>query len=409
MSSNSQSGQQRYTKITVGRALSIALLTLLVSVAGWLIYQQLVPSSTDLSQSETPATLLPGSPSGASSSTTSKAAITNERTGDVYLDLVSAVNAAQANDVLIVASDIESNQIDIAAKALVIKAADGLRPTIRASQWAVKHCPFFVRTDSNLRLEGLNIDWPVESPPPFESLQAISGVIGLTSFDRQLQLIDCRIYRSDVGICVAGTGALKMERTWLVGGLAGVVWAARDKPLELEDCILNCANQIVFLFPPIADSPSQPPPIRLSRCSFIGESLMGFIITRRPSQGVHTLASNCTFDVKRAMQINAWPQFLGNLTIPRVAQGALADCLLWQESDCIHASDMEYLVSRRVKASKVWLDGGLKGLDAWSTFWKSSKDGRSKIESASAKRITSQLPARDAEWVFDPEAIHRFE
>ncbi len=327
------------------------------------------------------STPVPKSSDPLTKSVDSAAKIWNGEPGRSYSTLVSAVKDAVDGDVISIAGDLTTEQIDIVGKRLTIRAVPDSKATIRPTEWALEHSPFLFRADRDLTVQGLDIQWHVKTEPLSEPGATLSAVVAMTQPDAALLVEDCTITRTQ-GICVASAGNLTVRRCRLDGGKFALGWVANNSHLSAADCQLNCESSVVVLFPPANTAFRETSTIHFDKCTSIGQGFIDFILFRHVEHAVDVLAEKCVFDVERMVQLSG-TTIVANLNWDWTAQAVAKATLKWRETDCVHQSGIEYIASRRVRvAPNRWMMGDVHGLEAWQKFWATSKAA---IQNASEK------------------------
>lgn len=310
-----------------------------------------------------------------------------------YTTLLSAVKDAADGDEITLANDVMTEQIDIVGKRLTFRAAPGTRPSIRPTEWAIEHSPFLFRTDRDLTVQGLNIDWPVKTEPLSEPGATFSAILAVTQGAATLLVEDCTIHREH-GICIASAGNLTARRSRISGGKFAIGWAGNNTRAEVIECLLDCDSSLVVMFPSVKTTFHKTATAHFRKCSLVGQGFVDFILFHHVDHPVELVVENCVFDVQRMVQLSA-TTIVANLSWEWVAQSVVKTCVKWRETDCVHQTGIEYLASRRIRGANRWMMGDLRGLDAWQKFWSGKPQDPPAIQSAREEPMKTQLPPPD--------------
>src|SRR5262249_35880392 len=148
--------------------------------------------------------------------------------------LASVIGAAADGDVIEIHHDgpHPCPKLEVVGRRLTIRAARGCHPVIRPQ--TQKSPPQWLATDSDLRLEGLELQWPVEWD---------KADIGLDrpvvmSTGGQLELTNCIVVTGRRGTCVGtfSDGATFARCTFVAPGGAGVGWRPMPRVLRGANC-----------------------------------------------------------------------------------------------------------------------------------------------------------------------------
>ena len=330
---------------------------------------------------KTPGSQAPGSQAPDAAQTANKIWIGEP--GRSYATLVSAVKDAADGDVITIESDLMTEQVDIVGKRLTIQAAAGTQPTIRPTEWAVEHSPFLFRADRDLTVKGLNIDWPVKTEPFTEPGATLSAVVAVTQPEATLQVDDCTIHRLQ-GVCVASAGSLNLKRCRMSGGKFAMGWGANNSQLKATESQLECESSLVVVFPPANAIFRETSTASFEKCTFGGQGFVDFILFRHVDHPIALVAKQCSFDVERMVQVSG-TTIVANLNWDWVAQSVAKATLQWQESDCTHRPNIEYIASRRIRGANRWRMADVRGLEAWQKFWSVKSDTEPAILNAREK------------------------
>ena len=386
----------RSTPSRVQRGLVVTALCLLVSVGayyGWLQTNQRSVPGLSQSQLQSQTQSLSGSASAASAVSAADAGhrLPQIWIGDpnrTYATLQSAVKDARDGDVITIASDLTTEQVDIVGKRLTIRAAPGTKPIIRPNEWAVEHSPFLFRANRDLTVSGLNIDWQVKTEPLTEPGATITAIIAVTQPEATLQIEDCVVQRTQ-GICVATVGNMKMRGCKVSGGQFALGWVANNSHLEVSQSVLDCESSLVVLYPPANATFRENAAARFEKCTFSGQGMIDFVLFRHAEHPIELVAEECVFDVERMVQLSG-TTIIANFNWEWVAQAVAKSCVRWHESDCEHREGIDYIASRRLRGPNRWKTADVRGLEAWQKFW--STQDPSSVENPRRQEVKTAQP-----------------
>lgn len=328
-----------------------------------------------------------------------------------YQSLARAVEAAQDGDTILVSADLETEFMEIVGKRLTIAAAPNCRPQLRPTEWAKEHSPILFRTDADLTIKGLVIEWTVKADLPITAGGKVNAVIvTVNNSNARLVLEDCALFRNGTGMCMGLTGDLAMDRCWVGGGEIAIGWLANQGRIQVRNSLLQCTTAISVIFPPSNISVSKDSHLTMEHCSVVGNSLFDFVIARIPERYIAVDLRNSVLDVERMTQLTAANSLNAFLNTELVANRILRSCVRWRETSCVHSVDSIYVACRRIRMMDRWVYTGISNLREWAALWPHEPTESPTVAGAVASKIASVLPAdnRDVHWLGDG-SLHRFD
>ena len=321
----------------------------------------------------------------------------------VHQTLAAVIAAAKDGDTIEVHGDgpYLTPPVSIAGKRLTIRAAAGALPKFFAENPSLASEQGWLQTDSDLRLEGLEVHWSLESSPGMSEADLLGRSIIVCTHGR-LSVAHCRIVGNRHNGCIGGScHALLLRNCHFAAkeGL-GVFW--RPEPggeLSIDNCVFETRFGINLLMDR-APSTTAPKPLRLSHCSLICARGIQVMMESQPRQPLAVHAEHTLLDCDTLFVVMAQrnPRVKPNPKIEEVG-GLLKFGVDWSEEATVHRRGMQYLARPRPGRPGEIMPANFFGLDRWLALWNltetESVEGEIRYK-AREENSPSALPQLDA-------------
>ena len=367
----------RWKKSWIGFAAIGVPMTILLGWFSWSIAQR--NEKLDLATSEfssAPSLPLP--------------AIVNMSDGKSFEHLDDAIASAVEGDTIVIARDIDSGRIEINGKSIQLEAAPETHPTIRIIAAKNDESGIFLRSDSDLSIQGLRIECQTDADLPWmEDGKLVSGIY--TAQGKNLRLEDCYIRRLAGGVCLGVGGDLEMRRTWIVGGDVGIAWYALDSTCHVEDSVISSKSGLGILYPAATSKISKTSEFQFVRSSLITEATIDLLLTRIPNTPVTLRFDRCVLDSKHAASLRMSPLLASEMPSSDAMIDSLSRSVQWQDRACIFQANMDYLISRRFRTPNRKVSTGIDSLKIWTE--RCAVSDPSDLPSSVERQIETELPS----------------
>jgi serine/threonine protein kinase len=313
--------------------------------------------------------------------------------------LSSAVAAAPSGGVIEVAGDerLTTTPVRIEGKPLTLRAADGSRPVLAAVDAGPMNAPL-LSTDSNLTLEGLQLQWTTESMNEDEVLEG---------FDRCVVEIRLGLLRVDHCDIVAGnqtagigvaSGQCELRNSRVSTGQGPcVVWRpAEGSKLFLENCILSGHSCILLPWLPPGE---QGLPARLQFVGNTWNADRGIVmkLSFGPKMRFHFDVRNNRFGLDHFLVMNWMHSGQRAREMPDFAtlRGPLSRYIDWQEKENIYSANGHFISRASPKRVVTAVPGSPTDIAAWEGFW--NRPGTGSRQGSVPAGLQGQLGADEAQ------------
>src|SRR5262249_15442586 len=167
-----------------------------------------------------------------------------------FAGLAAAVNAAQDGDVIDVHGDgpFLTPPLTIQGKRLTIRAALGSQPVFVMERPGIGSRQPFIRSDSSLRLEGLEVQWSMEFTPGRSEVDMLGRSI-IAATDGRLTVAYCRFVSNRINFCGGGScrDLIAYRCPFVAKRGCGIMW--RREPggqTDVEGCIFETRTSVTL-------------------------------------------------------------------------------------------------------------------------------------------------------------------
>jgi tRNA A-37 threonylcarbamoyl transferase component Bud32 len=346
-------------------------------------------------------------------------AIVTASNGVAFSRLEDAIANAIDGERIVIANDLESTQIEIKGKRLQFEAAPGTRPVIRFRNPNSDTSNVFLRSDSDLSLKGLRIECRTNGTIPwFEDGRFIAGIY--TGQGKRLRVEECDIFRVGGGICLGAGGDLEMRGTWIEGGDVGIGWFAFDNTCRVEETLVHSKIGIGVIYPGANMKLSRTAEFVVERSSLVTEDVVDLLLTRIPSQPVSLTFHQSVLDSKQLTTQWMSPMLASETTKSGPMIELFVRSVRWQDSQCVFAEGMDYLIGKRLRIPNRKISAGISSLEQWAERCAPVRSSEQPLGMPSIElQVDTIMPAPGTRWrprrlpwvqsTHDqPPSLHRF-
>jgi serine/threonine protein kinase len=327
-----------------------------------------------------------------------------------YATLDDAVEAAKDNSLITIHGDgpFPSKSVFITGKRLTIRAAAGFVPRFTPTD-SYAGTPRFIASDSDLRIEGIEVRWPIDAPP----LDINSPQMGfddtaercVISTAGQLHVTHCRIIAGRLGTCLgAGSGNISITNSHLVSSSGvGIAWRTTVSQVHVEQSLFE--SKAACLFKSSAGT-SDSTTIRFDSNTVVTERVFNVLAANQVRKPIELQVNHSVLNSQVVVSVILFGGFRSfqELRMTEVLDEAVA----WHDDSNVYRLDTVYLAVNPVRQPLGMISSNLDSLEEWLTFWNQldskSFEGKIKlsggpafslevIESASGNVVLDKLGA----------------
>jgi serine/threonine protein kinase len=302
-----------------------------------------------------------------------------------YPSIADAIDEATDGQTIYLDSDIAEAGIQVRDKSLTIMAQPGTKPTIRYADPRNRDVSYFLRTNRNLSLRGLQFDWrPGQSAPIFEEGQ-LNNLIS-TDYDTELVVEDCEFHSTQIGAILGFGGNARVIHSSFSGELFALGCLLQGGRVEVADCTFRCPFGMTILYPPAARMVTDKTRFVIERSKFVGKSAIDIVLTRPYLLESLIEWHDCQLDTEQAIVITRSGQRAPEIESTREVDEWVHRLIQWQETNCRHRSTGSFIGVRTIRQPKK-IVSETRTMEAWQSFWASDPDGESFVKDASLESI----------------------
>jgi tRNA A-37 threonylcarbamoyl transferase component Bud32/anti-sigma factor RsiW len=284
--------------------------------------------------------------------------------------LSDAVAAAPAGGVIEIhgSNRFPMKPIRIEGRPLVIRAVAGGRPILVPDGKESQSEPA-ITTDSDLTLEGLQIEWAAEAGSEDDFVPRACAVQASGGW---LQVNHCDLTVSRFAVCVRVAGARCELRNSRLSARRGpcVAWRpAAAAPLRLENCVLSgdCCISIVDRRGPSA----LPAALEIARNTWQASKGLTVVVSPGKMGPSKIRLTGNRFAVDH-MLVMFWPhrgpKSVQAPNIPFVRR-ALREMFVWQEQENLYGAKSRFVSWQSTRQPVTAVTDSPRDIDAWEAFW----------------------------------------
>jgi serine/threonine protein kinase len=287
-----------------------------------------------------------------------------------YRQLGEAVAAARDGDVIEVHGDgpFPTPAVQTSGKRLTIRAGPRSRPVILAEVPGQLQSGPLLRTDADLRLDGLDVRWGIEVRPGMSEADLLSRCV-IVSTRGQLTLAHCRVVTGRVNAPVGASGQEVVVKNchFVAENGVGVFWRTRPAGrLSVQGCQFETRVALTVLA--VAEAPRQPAATALLAANtFASDKGLQLLGDSRPRQPLEITARQNVFDHEQFVQLIG----LRKPGVPRPEEmiDLLRSFVQWSEEANLYRHGCQYLVGSTPRRPAVMHSADVDGLAGWLKLW----------------------------------------
>ncbi len=281
--------------------------------------------------------------------------------------LAAAVQAALDNSVIDVHGDgpFATPTIALGDKALTIRAAPGFAPRFVPDVTGEKGPPQFLKTSGDLRLEGLEVIWPIPTQQKrFDDLGQ-HAVIGQGK--GKLSVSYCRIVSGTSGVCVGFSGRdVDIEHTHLVAPAgACLAWRSNAANVRVEQCVLEGK---IALFTATLGAGGPTTAIQFTANSVVAPRVLNLIVMNPIGKSMRIAATRNLIDSNVVVGFNSLGGFQPGANAKMT--DLLREAIVWKDESNVYRQGCVYLAGNPRNQPHGVLPSSLNAIDRWQSFWK---------------------------------------
>ena len=296
---------------------------------------------------------------------------------EIYSSLADAIKAAENNATIILDSDTRACGIQVRSKNLNLISAPGTQPTIRYPETEDKLAGYLLRTNANLTLRGIRVDWKSPHAPQLFEEGVPTSVIA-TDFDTELVIDDCEFLSQQFGILIGVGGNARVSSSKFSGETMALGCLVNGGRIEISDCDFRCRSGFAILYPPVNVMAPKQTKLFISGSSFSGISVFDMFLIRRVLVGMYAELVDCKFDTDCAILLTKSGTRIPDLDSPDTIKEWTHRLISWNEIRCTHRSASEYLMGRSVRLPNKMVTG-IQSMEEWKSFWQMAPNTRSAV------------------------------
>lgn len=313
-------------------------------------------------------------------------------------DLLSAaIEAAPPKGVIEVygAQRLPIAPVRITGKPLIIRAAQGSRPTLVAATPPTASGPALT-TDSDLTLEGLQVQWLSGSSPVKQTETAPPTGCAVEATGGSLRINNCDLAVDQGFSCLRLIGAnceLKNCRLTTHEGTC-VLWRRGDSDrLRLENCALSgdcCLS--------ISDEQStNPASLHVVRNTWRGRKGIEVVVPFGQPKPDELRTNRNLFAVDQVFVIYRPFRGPGSVQPPGIQfiRRMLQQSIVWQEQENLYDAKSGFLAWHSPRQSLIPMENAPQDIAAWETFW--NRPGSGSLQGASTAEMRGKVGADESQ------------
>jgi serine/threonine-protein kinase len=323
--------------------------------------------------------------------------IWNRRDSSQFDSLADAIESASDGDVIEIGADLECDPITIRGKKLTLRGASQERPVLRSAIQTSNGSNFeayFIRTESDLKLEGIEIDWITSAQVPFFDEKKMNAVVGAAPGTR-LVIDQCKVVRSAGGVCLAVGGNLEMHGTCVEGGGIALAWLGHHSQVAIEDSVFESKMGIAIIYPLANVDVYARSNLKLRNCTIRALDAMGAMLARRPDDPVGIQMQDSILDTGHAISLVSLSvpvrEMIESQPVP-----FLRSSVEWSEARCLYDDKCDFLITRRIRFAERANPTSVSSLEHWLALRSSEAESTIDGNVARTAKMT-RIPATGAE------------
>ena len=281
--------------------------------------------------------------------------------------LASAVESAIDGDTIEIGEDLECVPMTIQAKQLTLKGSASYRPLLTSAEsnnTENSMDAYFLRAESDLTLDGIDIDWQTTAQVPlFNGEKILNAVVGSAPGTR-MTIRDCKIHRSPGGVCVAVGGNLGAKNSTFSGASVALAWLGHHSQVEMENCELAGRIGVAIMYPLANVVVYKKSQLNIKHSIIRAVDAVSPMLSRQMDVPVELRIQDSILDSKHTVSLislsNVFREKLESLPVV-----ILKSSIEWHESRCVYDVNCEHLITRRIKNVERRYSTNVSNLKQW--------------------------------------------
>lgn len=305
----------------------------------------------------------------------------NRRNNSEFDSLASAVESAINGDIIEIGEDLECVPIAIQAKHLTLKGSASRRPLLKSAESSNPVNPsdaYFLRSDSDLTLDGIDIDWQTTTQFPFFNGEKILNAVVGSAPGTRMTIRDCTIHRSPGGVGVAVGGNLNAQNVTIRGATIALAWLGQHSQADIENCTLDGRIGVAIMYPLANVVTYKKSQIQIKHSIIRAVDAVSPMLARQIDEPVILQIQDSILDSKHAVSLMS----LSNVLREKIEAQPVANfksCIDWREARCVYNENCEHLITRRIKNVERRYSTNVSTLKQWQdiVYTETEQDSRS--------------------------------
>jgi hypothetical protein len=281
--------------------------------------------------------------------------------------LASAVESAIDGDTIEIGQDLECIPMTIQSKQLTLKGSASYRPLLTSAEsnnTENSMDAYFLRAESDLTLDGIDIDWQTTAQVPlFNGEKILNAVVGSAPGTR-MTIRDCKIHRSPGGVCVAVGGNLGAKNSTFSGASVALAWLGHHSQVEMENCELAGRIGVAIMYPLANVVVYKKSQLNIKHSIIRAVDAVSPMLSRQMDVPVELRIQDSILDSKHTVSLislsNVFREKLESLPVV-----ILKSSIEWHESRCVYDVNCEHLITRRIKNVERRYSTNVSNLKQW--------------------------------------------
>jgi serine/threonine protein kinase len=281
--------------------------------------------------------------------------------------LASAVESAIDGDTIEIGQDLECIPMTIQSKHLTLKGSASYRPLLTSAEsnnTENSMDAYFLRAESDLTLDGIDIDWQTTAQVPlFNGEKILNAVVGSAPGTR-MTIRDCKIHRSPGGVCVAVGGNLGAKNSTFSGASVALAWLGHHSQVEMENCELAGRIGVAIMYPLANVVVYKKSQLNIKHSIIRAVDAVSPMLSRQMDVPVELRIQDSILDSKHTVSLislsNVFREKLESLPVV-----ILKSSIEWHESRCVYDVNCEHLITRRIKNVERRYSTNVSNLKQW--------------------------------------------
>ncbi len=292
-----------------------------------------------------------------------------------FRSLAEAIAAAEDGQEILVEGDgpLETPQIEVGRKRIAITAKSGSTPLFIPRRVPQHFNKQFLRSESDLHLKGIHVDWLVEID--VTDLQLMREMPAVYCNNGNLLLENCVIRRGKSGTCAHGSRSVEIRGCLFEGGTHCLSWYNQGGSVRVEDSTLKGPNGFLVVFPPAGLQSSGKGLFKIINTSIIAKAAIEIPLARAQTNPIQFDCDSCKIETAILVSLVRAPSIAAKIEKSQPMVALMRGAMLWNESNSQHLAGQVYLSSRMLRQPERRYSSDLIGLASWRGQWQSTFPG----------------------------------